>query len=117
LLHGNTGRPRSHRAAPGLKLVVDTCVGNDRPREITGGQSLATPFLRHLGEAGWLLLDLRGQAVDAALSTMKLRGVSPLTTTDGIVNTAAEIPCASHPPVPGRRARRGGHGEMRGRQP
>ena len=23
--------------APGLKLVVDTCVGNDRPREITGG--------------------------------------------------------------------------------
>ena len=24
--------------APGLKLVVDTCIGNDRPREITGGQ-------------------------------------------------------------------------------
>ena len=24
--------------APGLKLVVDTCVGNDRPREITGGR-------------------------------------------------------------------------------
>ena len=39
--------------APGLKLVVDTCVGNDRPREITGGQPLATPFLQHLGEAGW----------------------------------------------------------------
>jgi glyoxylase-like metal-dependent hydrolase (beta-lactamase superfamily II) len=39
--------------APRLKLVVDTCVGNDRPREITGGQPLATPFLRHLGEAGW----------------------------------------------------------------
>jgi glyoxylase-like metal-dependent hydrolase (beta-lactamase superfamily II) len=39
--------------APGLKLVVDTCVGNDRPREITGGQPLATPFLRRLGEAGW----------------------------------------------------------------
>lgn len=30
--------------APGLKLVVDTCIGNDRPREITGGLSLATPF-------------------------------------------------------------------------
>ena len=39
--------------APGLRLVVDTCVGNDRPREITGGLPLATPFLQHLGEAGW----------------------------------------------------------------
>jgi glyoxylase-like metal-dependent hydrolase (beta-lactamase superfamily II) len=39
--------------APGLKLVVDTCVGNDRPREITGGEPLATPFLQYLGEAGW----------------------------------------------------------------
>src|SRR6202522_1584202 len=39
--------------APGLKLVVDTCIGNDRPREITGGQPLATPFLQHLGEVGW----------------------------------------------------------------
>jgi hypothetical protein len=39
--------------APGLKLVVDTCVGNGWPREITGGQPLATPFLQHLGEAGW----------------------------------------------------------------
>ena len=39
--------------APGLTLVVDTCIGNDRPREITGGEPLATPFLQHLGEAGW----------------------------------------------------------------
>jgi glyoxylase-like metal-dependent hydrolase (beta-lactamase superfamily II) len=39
--------------APGLKLVVDTCIGNDRPREITGGQPLATPFLQHLGKVGW----------------------------------------------------------------
>ena len=39
--------------APGLRLVVDTCIGNDRPREITGGQPLATPFLQHLGAAGW----------------------------------------------------------------
>jgi glyoxylase-like metal-dependent hydrolase (beta-lactamase superfamily II) len=39
--------------APGLRLVVDTCVGNDRPREITGGEPLSTPFLQHLGEAGW----------------------------------------------------------------
>ena len=39
--------------APGLKLVVDTCIGNDRPREITGGRPLGTPFLLQLGEAGW----------------------------------------------------------------
>jgi len=39
--------------APGLKLVVDTCIGNDRPREITGGEPLATPFLQHLEEVGW----------------------------------------------------------------
>jgi glyoxylase-like metal-dependent hydrolase (beta-lactamase superfamily II) len=38
---------------PRLKLIVDTCVGNDRPREITGDQPLATPFLQYLGEAGW----------------------------------------------------------------
>lgn len=38
---------------PQLKLVVDTCVGNDRPREITGGEPLATAFLQHLAEAGW----------------------------------------------------------------
>jgi glyoxylase-like metal-dependent hydrolase (beta-lactamase superfamily II) len=50
--------------APGLKLVVDTCVGNDRPREITGGQPLATPFLQRLGEAGW-----SRDAVDAVLCT------------------------------------------------
>ncbi|HTD59639.1 MAG TPA: MBL fold metallo-hydrolase [Gemmatimonadaceae bacterium] len=50
--------------APGLKLVVDTCVGNDRPREITGGEPLATPFLEHLGEAGWS----RG-GVDAVVCT------------------------------------------------
>src|SRR5580698_2245494 len=39
--------------APGVKLVVDTCVGNDRPREITGGLPSATPFLQHLDEARW----------------------------------------------------------------
>jgi glyoxylase-like metal-dependent hydrolase (beta-lactamase superfamily II) len=50
--------------APGLKLVVDTCVGNDRPREITGGEPLATPFLQHLGEAGW-----SREGVDAVVCT------------------------------------------------
>ncbi len=39
--------------APGLKLVVDTCIGNDRNRAFLGGRSLSTPFLEHLQEAGW----------------------------------------------------------------
>ena len=39
--------------APGLRLVVDTCVGNDRPRSITGRQPLSTPFLEHMAQAGW----------------------------------------------------------------
>jgi glyoxylase-like metal-dependent hydrolase (beta-lactamase superfamily II) len=50
--------------APGLKLIVDTCVGNDRPREITGGEPLATPFLQHLAEAGWWR-----EAVDTVVCT------------------------------------------------
>jgi glyoxylase-like metal-dependent hydrolase (beta-lactamase superfamily II) len=50
--------------APGLKLVVDTCIGNDRPREITGGEPLSTPFLRDLSEAGW-----SRDAVDAVVCT------------------------------------------------
>ena len=50
--------------APGLKLVVDTCIGNDRPREITGGEPLATPFLQQLGEAGW-----SREGVDAVVCT------------------------------------------------
>ncbi|HXV01280.1 MAG TPA: MBL fold metallo-hydrolase [Caulobacteraceae bacterium] len=39
--------------APGLKLVVDTCIGNDKARGMLRGQTLATPFLAHLAEAGW----------------------------------------------------------------
>jgi len=50
--------------APGLKLVVDTCIGNDRPRGITGGQPLATPFLQRLGAAGW-----SREGVDAVVCT------------------------------------------------
>jgi glyoxylase-like metal-dependent hydrolase (beta-lactamase superfamily II) len=50
--------------APGLKLVVDTCVGNDRPREITGGEPLSTPFLQHLADTGW-----PRDAVDAVVCT------------------------------------------------
>jgi len=50
--------------APGLRLVVDTCVGNDRPREISGGAPLATPFLEHMAEAGW-----SRESVDAVVCT------------------------------------------------
>jgi glyoxylase-like metal-dependent hydrolase (beta-lactamase superfamily II) len=50
--------------APGLKLVVDTCVGNNRPREITGGEPLNTLFLQDLTEAGW-----SRETVDAVVCT------------------------------------------------
>jgi glyoxylase-like metal-dependent hydrolase (beta-lactamase superfamily II) len=39
--------------APGVRLVVDTCVGNDKARGILGKRALSTPFLDHLSEAGW----------------------------------------------------------------
>jgi glyoxylase-like metal-dependent hydrolase (beta-lactamase superfamily II) len=50
--------------APGLRLVVDTCIGNDRPRAITGGQPLATTFLEAMAEAGW-----SREGVDAVICT------------------------------------------------
>ena len=39
--------------APDMRLVVDTCVGNDKPRGITRNLPLSTPFLEHLAAAGW----------------------------------------------------------------
>jgi glyoxylase-like metal-dependent hydrolase (beta-lactamase superfamily II) len=39
--------------APGLKLVVDTCIGNDRARGILGGEKLQTAFLDHMNEIGF----------------------------------------------------------------
>ena len=39
--------------APGLRLVVDTCIGNDKPRSLLGGRALATPFLQKMEAAGW----------------------------------------------------------------
>jgi glyoxylase-like metal-dependent hydrolase (beta-lactamase superfamily II) len=39
--------------APGLKLVVDTCIGNDKPRRIARNQALQTPFLEHMRQAGF----------------------------------------------------------------
>lgn len=38
--------------APGLKLVVDTCIGNDKPRRMTANQPLNTAFLDLLAKAG-----------------------------------------------------------------
>jgi glyoxylase-like metal-dependent hydrolase (beta-lactamase superfamily II) len=39
--------------APGLKLVVDTCIGNDKARALLRGQSLQTNFLQQLSDAGF----------------------------------------------------------------
>jgi len=50
--------------APGLRLMVDTCIGNDKPRHLVGGNPLATPFLQHLADAGW-----SRDSVDAVLCT------------------------------------------------
>ncbi len=50
--------------APGLRLVVDTCIGNDRPRQIVRGEALQTDFLGRLAEAGWAR-----DSVDAVVCT------------------------------------------------
>ena len=50
--------------APGLKLVVDTCIGNDRPRQFLRGQPLQTAFLEHMKQAGFTR-----QNVDAVVCT------------------------------------------------
>jgi glyoxylase-like metal-dependent hydrolase (beta-lactamase superfamily II) len=39
--------------APGMRLVVDTCIGNDKPRAFLRGEALSTPFLKQLADAGW----------------------------------------------------------------
>lgn len=38
--------------APGVRLIVDTCVGNDKPRRIVGNESLHTSFLEDLAKTG-----------------------------------------------------------------
>jgi len=50
--------------APGMRLVVDTCVGNDKPRGLTRNLPLSTPFLEHLSAAGW-----SRESVDAVVCT------------------------------------------------
>lgn len=49
---------------PTLRLVVDTCIGNDKPRDGTMFDRLQTRFLRDLDEAGWTR-----PSVDAVLCT------------------------------------------------
>jgi glyoxylase-like metal-dependent hydrolase (beta-lactamase superfamily II) len=39
--------------APGLKLVVDTCIGNDKARSMLGGEALQTSFLEQMKEIGF----------------------------------------------------------------
>jgi glyoxylase-like metal-dependent hydrolase (beta-lactamase superfamily II) len=39
--------------APDLTVLVDTCVGNDKPRQNPTWNMLATPFLENLGAAGF----------------------------------------------------------------
>src|ERR1051326_4991857 len=50
--------------APGMKLVVDTCIGNDRPRQILGGGTLQTDFLAQLE-----LADFSRESVNAVVCT------------------------------------------------
>jgi glyoxylase-like metal-dependent hydrolase (beta-lactamase superfamily II) len=49
---------------PGCRLVVDTCVGNDKPRSLTPPAGLATAFLEHMAQAGW-----SRESVDAVACT------------------------------------------------
>ncbi|HLN11114.1 MAG TPA: MBL fold metallo-hydrolase [Caulobacteraceae bacterium] len=39
--------------APGMRLVVDTCIGNDKPRSLLRGGALSTNFLKDLEAVGW----------------------------------------------------------------
>ncbi len=39
--------------APGVRLVVDTCIGNDKPRAISRNEALQTNFLGDMVAAGW----------------------------------------------------------------
>jgi glyoxylase-like metal-dependent hydrolase (beta-lactamase superfamily II) len=50
--------------APGLNLVVDTCVGNDKPRALLGGRALQSAFLDSLSGAG-----CPREAVDVVICT------------------------------------------------
>jgi glyoxylase-like metal-dependent hydrolase (beta-lactamase superfamily II) len=50
--------------APGLRLVVDTCIGNDKPRAFLRGKALSTNFLAEMEAIGWTR-----DSVDAVVCT------------------------------------------------
>ncbi|MET0391466.1 MAG: MBL fold metallo-hydrolase [Polyangiales bacterium] len=45
--------------APGVRLVVDTCIGNDKPRRLLGNHALHTEFLQALAQTGWSCDDVQ----------------------------------------------------------
>ena len=49
---------------PGLRLVVDTCIGNDKPRGMLRNRPLATSFLKDFEATGWTR-----ESVDAVICT------------------------------------------------
>ncbi len=50
--------------APGMRLIVDTCIGNDKPRGMTLGFPLQTAFLDHLAS-----LNCPRETIDAVICT------------------------------------------------
>jgi glyoxylase-like metal-dependent hydrolase (beta-lactamase superfamily II) len=50
--------------APGLRMVVDTCIGNDKPRRLLGNRALSSDFLSTLTAA-----DCHPDSVNAVLCT------------------------------------------------
>ena len=46
------------------RIIVDTCVGNDKPRSIQAWSMLQVPFLEHLAEAGFA-----AESIDTVLCT------------------------------------------------
>jgi glyoxylase-like metal-dependent hydrolase (beta-lactamase superfamily II) len=50
--------------APGRRILVDTCLGNDKPRDIPGWSHRQGPFLRDLAAAGF-----PAESIDAVVCT------------------------------------------------
>src|ERR1700678_522686 len=46
-------RPGAARGGAGAEAGGRYLIGNDKPRNLTGGNPLATPFLQLLADAGW----------------------------------------------------------------
>ncbi|HEY2659468.1 MAG TPA: hypothetical protein VGI79_07080 [Caulobacteraceae bacterium] len=42
----------------GVRIIADTCVGNDKPRNLRFFDKLSTPFLKRLAEAGFMQEDI-----------------------------------------------------------